>query len=98
METKICETFWYRVGGEQSVSELEQKFNAQILRNNTKLDLYQGEWVRVQVNDFITHIVKPTELLCKIAELYNIEKEKLIKDNNLESEKLFIGQCLKVYK
>lgn len=42
------------------------------------------------------YIVKPLDTLEKISNLLNLEKEIIIKLNNLKTEKLFIGQQLKI--
>ena len=98
---EICKVFYYRVLGGDNLSEICQKFNTcqeNVLRNNKEIPLYPGEWIRVEVNDFLTHYVKPAETLAAIAENYSMSKEKLMLDNNLSSEKLFIGQQLKIKK
>ncbi len=85
----------------ETLKELCQKFNSSadnVLRNNNKLDLYAGEWIKVNVNDFLTYIVKPVETLTDISKKFNVDKNKLMVDNNLTNERLFIGQNLKIYK
>jgi len=42
----------------------------------------------------IRHIVSPMETLEIISDRYNIDKQEIIRANNLKSEKLFIGQIL----
>lgn len=42
------------------------------------------------------YIVKPLDTIEKISKLLNLEKEIIIKLNNLKTEKLFIGQRLKI--
>lgn len=99
MEIDKCDEFYYRV---QSPDEdIYKKFNTSnegVVRNNDKLSFYAGEWIKIKVNDYVLHIVKPTETLEKISEIYCVEKSKIIFDNNVVSEKLFIGQTLKIYK
>ncbi len=93
--------FFYKINLKDNYKSLTQKFNAEksnILRNNDKLNLYAGEWVKLKQNDYIMHYVKPAETLNKIAEKYNMDKNKILLDNNLLSERLFIGQMLKIYK
>ncbi len=43
-----------------------------------------------------TYIVKPLDTLEKISNLYNIDVNELVEKNALKSDKLFIGQVLKV--
>lgn len=43
-----------------------------------------------------TYIVQPLDTLKKISEMYNIDVNELIEKNALKSDKLFIGQILKV--
>lgn len=96
---EMSKNFYYRVLDGDNLREICQKFNTSkqnILRNNTEIPLYAGEWVRIEVNDYIEHFVKPTETLAVIAQYYCTTKEKLIADNNLQTEKLFIGQKLKI--
>lgn len=101
MEIKLPKEFDYRVMRGDSVESICEKFNTckeNILRNNPNLSLYAGEWIRIKVNDFVMHIVKPTETINDIARFHGVLKEKIINDNALSSEKLFIGQALKIYK
>lgn len=96
---EICKIFYYRVLDGDNLPEICQKFNTSkenILRNNTEIPLYAGEWIKIKVNDFVEHFVKPTETLNIIAQNFCTTKEKLIADNNLQMEKLFIGQKLKI--
>ncbi len=100
MKIELDDEFFYRIDNEKS-NDLYYKFNTNsdnVLRNNQTINLYPGEWVKIKKNDYITHIVKPTENIIRICELYNIDKQKLIEDNNLTSEHLFIGQMLKIKK
>ena len=99
MEIQMCEKFFYRVDDENE--DLFQQLNTNkenILRNNNNIKLYKGEWVKVKVNDYISHIVKPAQTINQIADIYKLTIGKLKQDNNLQSEKLYIGQMLKIYK
>ncbi len=94
----MCDEFFYRV--EDNVQDLFQHLNTSkenVLRNNEKIDLYCGEWIKVKKNNYISYHVKPTDTLSKIASQFNQNKEKIASDNSLNSEKLFIGQILKIY-
>ncbi len=96
---KVCPEFLYRLQGENE-KELYLKFNTSkdnVLRNNDNIKFYKGEWIKIKVNNFKTHIVKPMENLTKISKIYNVEEQTLKDWNNLNSSKLFIGQHLKIY-
>lgn len=67
-----------------------------IIRNNPSIDLYDGEMIKIVNKTTSYHIVKPMETLSIIAKKYNIDEEKLIKINNLNSKRLFVGQSLKI--
>lgn len=98
---RMCKDFYYRVQVGDTEKNLITKFNTSrqsIIRNNPSLELYAGEWVRIKINDYITHIVRPMDTIKKIASLYNIGVDKLITDNDLKHDKLYIGQTLKIYK
>lgn len=100
MEIEVCKDFLYRVQIGDDLKLICARFNTckeNIVRNNEDLDLYAGEWICVKRNDFITYIVKPAETIKEIAEKMGVSVEKIKKDNNLLSEKLFIGQMLKIY-
>lgn len=99
MRIEICDEFFYRICN--SKMDLFNKFNSckeNIKRNNNAIKLYNGEWVKVKVNDFIIHHVKPAESLEEISKKYCLDQLKLCEDNNLNNNKLFIGQRLKIYK
>ena len=101
MEFVLPKEFLYRVKKDDNINDLCIRFNtckANIIRNNNDIDLYQGEWIKIIVNEFTTHFVKPMETLTKIANHYNISVEKLKLDNELKENRLYIGQLLKIYK
>ena len=92
--------FVYRIQAGDTINLLCEMFNTskdQILRNNNGIPLYEGELVEIYVNNFKIHIVKPTETLFYIAEKYNVDIHDLKQNNKLQSEKLYIGQMLKIY-
>ncbi len=97
MKIEICDSFYYRLNKQCDVNKVFNTCEENIIRNNKNIKVYDGEWVKIKINDFLTHYVKPAETLKDIVEIYNIEKEQIIKDNNLISERLFIGQILKIY-
>lgn len=92
--------FYYQVQDE-TMQEICSKFNTDknnILRNNPNIDVYRGEWIKIKINEYIKHIVKPTENIDKICELYAVDKKELIEYNNLCESRLFIGQEIKILK
>lgn len=98
MDIKISDEFFYRI--QEKDESLFSKFNTckeNVLRNNIDLPLYKGEVVRIKVNDYFTHIVKPAQTLEIISNKYGIDANKLKTDNSLKENKLFIGQRLKIY-
>ena len=99
MKIKMCDEFFYcvRTLEEDKIKSLNADFG-NVFRNNNKLKLYKGEWVKIKVKDYVIHHVRPTETLINVAKKYNSNKEKLIKDNHLTCEKLFIGQELRIYR
>ena len=100
MRIELDNEFFYRINQEKP-SNLYSKFNTQkegVLRNNENLNFYDGEWIKIKQNDYVMHIVKPAETLNKICEIHCIDKQKLMLDNELKDEHLFIGQILKIKK
>lgn len=100
MEIKQVKYFYYRVQPDDNFKILIERFNTSkenIIRNNSQIDLYAGEYVYIKENEYRTHIVKPMQTLEKIAEIYNITQEKIIEDNALQTNKLYIGQQLKIF-
>lgn len=99
MELEICEEFYYRIqNNNEDIYSIFNTSKENVVRNNDKIKLYSGEWIKIKVNDYQTHIVKPAENLCFIANRYGITEQELIQQNNLKSTKLFIGQQLKINK
>ena len=101
MKVKLKEKFKYRVEAGESEQDIFLKFNTcreNVFRNNPNIPLFAGEWIEIQVNDFLTHIVKPLETIDDVCRIYHITKEELKTLNALESERLFIGQRLKIKK
>ena len=53
MTIELCDEFFFRVTNKDF--NLWDEFNTSrenVLRNNNKLKLYAGEWVKVKVNDY----------------------------------------------
>ena len=79
------------------VDEIDEiMIDINIIRNNPNIDLYEGEIVKIMNKTGNYHIVKPLETLNTIAQKYGTTIEELIKVNNLNSKRLFIGQSLKI--
>lgn len=57
-------------------------------------DFYNQNYVSISKVHDIRHVVKPLETLYGIAQIYGIDKNQIIFNNKLKSEKLFIGQIL----
>ena len=95
MKIKMCNTFYYRVEDEALLKQFNTS-SENILRNNN-LNFYRGEMVRITLNDYKIHTVLPMETIKSICEKYGITEELLKIKNDLKSDKLFIGQQLKIY-
>lgn len=103
---KQSKEFWYRIHDEKSIRELMDNLDVrenEILRNNNDLPLYAGEMVKIkklvdEMEEPIDYIVRPMDTLDNIAQMFGVKKENIIKENNLKSEKLFIGQKLRIKK
>lgn len=101
MKLKQCKKFKYRVQPGEDLKSICNKLNTSkenVLRNNYNIPLYAGEWVEVTTNDYFIHVVKPAQTLEEIANMYEIDIDSLIKLNKLETNKLYIGQTLKIYR
>lgn len=99
MKVKQAQNFFYRIDKTETENTLCVALNTckqGISRNNSSLKYYVGEWIEINTNDFAVHYVKPTETLTEIAKMYNTTIEKLMTDNGLKTDKLFIGQSLKI--
>lgn len=98
MKIELCDEFFYRITATNM--DIYKEFNTSnenILRNNQNIKFYSGETIKIKVNNFKTHFVKPAETLQKIADFYKVDILKLKEYNNLENDKLYIGQRLKIY-
>ncbi len=99
MQVKLKKQFLYRVQNENE-HNLCQNFNTEkegVVRNNSSLPVYAGEWVQINVNNYKTHYVKPAQTIEDIAKIYGISQEKILADNNLTNARLFIGQRIKIF-
>lgn len=98
MKIELCDNFYYRIPNKKI--DIYATFNSckdNVLRNNISIDFYSGEFVKIVQNNYISHIVKPTESLMTIAKKYNTSIEKIRVNNILKNDKLFIGQTIKIY-
>ena len=94
-------SFIYRVQQGDTLKSIYKTFNTSpenVTRNNNDIPIYAGEVICIKTNNYITHVVKPTETIEDIANLYKTEKSEIIKQNNLQTSKLFIGQIIKIFK
>ena len=99
MKLKLCDEFYYRI--ESCDLKIEKMFDSckeNIERSNDDISKYEGEWVKISLNKYKTHFVKPAETLSTIAKIYSISEQKIIEDNLLNEKSLFIGQRLKIIK
>lgn len=99
MKIEMCEEFFYRI--KEDNENLFDKINTNkenILRNNNRLKFYAGEIVKIKLNDYVLHRVKPAETLRDIARIYDVQVQDVRVQNNLLTDKLFIGQEIKIYK
>lgn len=99
MKVKLRNNFFYRIKNENE-KELYSLLNTSkenVIRNNNKLAMYPGEMVYITINNYITHVVKPTDTLISICDKYKMNPEKVKQDNNLKTSKLYIGQIIKIY-
>ena len=94
----IC---YYQVQKGDNLNTITFKFNITsdlIIRNNCNIDLYDGEVIKIVRNAHTLHIVKPVDNIEKIAKLYNVEIDDLVKLNNLNSNRVFVGQVIQIPK
>jgi len=92
---------FYQVQKNDDMNAILTKFNIKLnnlVRNNTSIELYEGEIIKIERNKGIQHIVKPMETLSAIAEKYNVSVDDIVAENKLNSKRLFIGQILNITK
>lgn len=98
MKLEICDEFYYKIKDlNENIYEMFNTSKENVFRNNEKIKFYEGEWVKIKVNDYVCHHVKPMENLVQIASKYDKDVEDIIIDNHLNDKKVFIGQVLKIY-
>lgn len=88
--------FYYRIKATDTKNNLADKFNTKIenIKNYSKNCEDVGDFYLISKINSKTHIVKPLENLNLISKKYNISEEEIIKNNNLKTKTLFIGQKL----
>ena len=90
---------YYQISKDDTLNNILTKFNIKtnnIIRNNSNIDFYEGEVIKIVRNIGVKHIVKPMENLSSIANKYGVDIQTIINDNNLTSKRLFVGQSLKI--
>lgn len=88
---------WVQLNKNDNLNTILNKFSISvnaIVRNNSSVDFYEGEVIKIMKKYNILHVVKPMETLETIANKYNTTIENLAKQNALTSKRLFIGQTL----
>ena len=63
---------------------------------NVYLDISSGDIIILQKDNSFKHIVKPLETIIDIANKYKVSVNDIKLNNNLLSDKLYIGQILKI--
>ena len=96
MKLKLCDEFFYRVKDGEDVFQMFNTSEENLIRNNEKLKFYGGEFVKIKINDYVVHYVKPMQTLSEVAQIYKVNENQIVNDNNLKTNKLFIGQMLKI--
>ena len=98
MQIHISDDFFYRIKEvDKDIFEMFNTNKENVKRNNEKIKIYNDEWVKIKINDYAIHHVKPAETLEQIATKYSLSVEEIKKDNNLTNSKLFIGQRIKIF-
>lgn len=61
---------------------------------NNSQDIKEGDIVVLSRPEGLKYSVKPLETITDISKMFSISVEEIISKNNLETEKLFVGQIL----
>lgn len=96
MEIKLCDEFFYRVKDDKDLFKIFNTSEENLIRNNLKIKTYNGEVIKIKINDYLVHYVKPMQSLSEIAKIYGVDEDEIVNENNLKIKKLFIGQRLKI--
>ncbi len=107
--TNPSNMFMYTVAKGDSLYSIAKKYNTTVdeiakLNNLTNYNLQIGQVLRIpekysdniSMPSFINYIVKRGDSLYSIAKEYGISTDQIIKDNNLSTNTLQIGQSLKI--
>lgn len=76
------------------VKTLECKDKIKSAGFSVKDDAEVGDILLLQKNQGIKHVVKPMETLDDIAKSYQTQSKEIIEQNQLKTDRLFIGQIL----
>lgn len=98
MKLKLCDEFFYRVKDKDCLFNFFDTCEENLNRNNSNIKIYNGEYLKIKINDYVIHFVKPMQTLHNIAQIYNTTEEEIELRNDLKSKKLFIGQKLIIPK
>lgn len=91
------EVLFYRIKEGDSKNRIADKFNTEIknVKCLTEDCEETGDFYIISNIKSNSHVVKPMESLRSIAEKYKISEEEIIRQNNLKTKQLFIGQKLR---
>lgn len=80
----------------QTLTSIAKLYNASALSitGNNKTPLHEGQRLIIESKNGKIHVVKPFETLSRIASLYGVSEDELVKLNNLQSKQVYIGQQL----
>ena len=95
-DIKSEKNIFYKVRLNDTFDTIAKKFDVPVdyIKDNNKGELYLGKVLFLPATNFKIHIVKPFETLSKIANIYGVKIAEIIKNNNLPSEYIFVGQKL----
>lgn len=95
-DIKSEKNIFYKVRLNDTFDTIAKKFDVPVdyVKDNNKGELYFGKVLFLPATNFKIHIVKPFETLSKIANIYGVKIAEIIKNNNLPSEYIFVGQKL----
>ena len=78
----------------QTLSSIAKLYNTSSvsISNINKTPIHEGQRLIIEQKSGKLHVVKPFETLSKIATKYGVSENELLRLNNLQSSKLYIGQ------
>lgn len=88
--------FIHTVGKNQTLSSIAKLYNTSVvsITNSNKTPIHEGQRLIIESKNGKMHIVRPFETLAKIATMYGVNESDIIKINNLQSNRIYIGQQL----